>query len=122
MQKRPLAALILLAAFGLGLLAGAHPCSAMHGGEKARASSSCHEGHEGKAKAHGASVLPSVPPQDEGSSNGCDTFCQHACHMTAVASAAPVAFAIAPVAQTVLEAGDPGQALFVHPIDHIPLA
>ena len=119
MQKRPLAALILLAAFGLGLLAGAHPCGAGHGGEKLQRSSSCHAGMEA---GHGASVLPGVPSQDEGPSSCCDTFCQHACHMTAVAAALPVAFAIAPVAQTMTEADDPGQALFVHPIDHIPLA
>ena len=119
MQQRPLAALLLLAAFGLGLLAGAHPCGARPAGEEHHQRSSC---HEGMAKGHGASVLPSAPPQDEGPSSCCDTFCQHACHMTAVAAALPVAFAIAPVARAVTEAYDPGLALFVHPIDHIPLA
>lgn len=52
----------------------------------------------------------------------CNTLCEHACHMTAVAAAAPVAFAIAPVAQTGTEADDPRRILFIHPIDHIPLA
>ena len=119
MQKRPLVALILLTAFGFGLLVGPHPCGARHGGEKDRRSSSC---HEGMAKGHSASALPSAPSHDEGPSNCCNTFCQHACHMTAVAAALPVAFAIAPVARAVIEADDPGLALFVHPIDHIPLA
>ena len=119
MQQRSLIALFLLAAFGFSLLAGPHPCGAGHRGEKQRRSPSC---HEGMAKGHGASVLPSVPSQDEGTSNCCKTFCQHACNMTAVATAVPVTFAIAPIARAVIEADDPGLALFVHPIDHIPLA
>ncbi len=126
MPRKSLIALVLLAAFGFGLLAGAHPCGAMYegdkGGEKHSRSSSCHEGHERMAKGHGASAAASVPPREEKSPNCCDTFCQHACHMTAVVTAVPLAFAIAPVARTIVEADDPGLALLVQPIDHIPLA
>jgi hypothetical protein len=119
MQQRSLIGLFLLAAFGFGFLAGPHPCGARHGGETRR-SPSCHAGMEGRG--HGASVLPSVPSRDEGPSNCCDTFCQHACHTTAVAAAVPVTFAIKPVAQAVVEASGSDLPLFFHPIDHIPLA
>ena len=122
MQKRALTALIVLAALGFGLLAGAHPCSAWQERGKAPAASSpCHAGMgtktDGPQGAHAG-----VPSHERDSSKGCGTSCHHACHMTAVAEAAPEAFAIAPVSQAVVEADDPGLALFVPPIDQIPLA
>ena len=124
MQQRSLVALLLLAAFGFGLLAGAHPCSAWQERGKAPAApSSCHAGMGMKTAGHdGASAQPGVPSHERDSSKDCGTSCRHACHMTAVAEAAPEAFAIAPVSQAVVEADDPGLALFVPLIDHIPLA
>lgn len=126
MQKRAFTALIVLAALGFGLLGGAHPCSEWReGGEAPAAASSCHAGH-GLARTntddHGVFEQAGVPSHGRDSSEGCGTSCRHACHMTAVAETVPGAFAIAPVAQAVIEAGDPGLPLFVPPIDHIPLA
>lgn len=122
MQKRALTALIVLAALAFGLLAGAHPCSAwQERGKASAAPSSCHAGMgmktDGPQGAHAG-----VPSHERDSSKDCGTSCKHACHMTAVAEAAPEAFAIAPVSQAVVEVDDPGLALFVPPIDHIPLA
>ena len=118
MQKRALTALIVLATLALGLV-GVQPCSARQERSEAPAAApSCHA-NQGPARTdmdgHGSSS------QERGSSEGCGTSCQHACHMTAVTAATPVAFAIAPVAQAVVEAEGPGLALFVPPIDHIPL-
>lgn len=120
MQKRILTALIVLAALGFGLLAGAHPCSAWQERNEAPAAApSCHGGME--AEPAEASTQAGVPSHEHDSSKGCGTSCQHACHMTAVAEAAPVAFAMAPVAQAVIEADGLGLARFVPPIDHVPL-
>lgn len=58
----------------------------------------------------------------DGTADCCGTLCLHACHMTAVADAAPRGFAIAPVARLTAEAPDRGLALFRHGIDHVPLA
>ena len=126
MQKRAFTALIVLAALAFGLLGGAHPCSEWRErGEAPAAASSCHAG-QGPARTvtddHGVSTHAGAPSHERDSSEGCGTSCHHACHMTAVATAAPVAFAIAPVAQAVVEADGPGLALFIPPIDHIPLA
>ena len=121
MHKRILTALIVLATLAFGLLAGAHPCSAwQERSESPAAAPSCHGGTT--AADPGASAHTGEPARERDSSKGCGTSCHHACHMTAVATAAPIAFAIAPVAQAVLEAEGPGLALFVPPIDHIPLA
>ena len=118
MQKRALTALIVLAALGFGLLAGAHPCSAwQERGEAPAAATSCHDGH-GPA----GTDTDGVPAHERDSSEGCGTSCKHACHMTAVAVTGVVAFAIAPLAQAVIEADSLGLALFVPPIDHIPLS
>lgn len=117
MQKRALTALIVLASLACGLLAGAHPCSAWQ--ERTEAPAAAPSCHAGMAADPGTSA--GVPAHEHESSKGCGTSCRHACHMTAVAEAAPVAFAMAPVAQAVIEAGGPGLALFVPPIDHIPL-
>lgn len=112
-MTRKLFALFFLAAFGFGLLAGAHPCQAMAGeaGSEEGGHSACHQ-------AAGADA-PAPSEEDE---NGCGTSCQHACHMTAVAAGGSMAFAIAPVALAVVEASGSGLPLFAHPIDHIPLA
>lgn len=115
-MKRNAFALILLGAFGFGLLAV--PCSGRHGAgkEKSPRSSPCH----GMQAESGASSRASDPSPEP--SNGCDASCQHACHMSAIAEVEPVPFVIAPVAQTAAEAPDAGLPLFAHAIDHVPLA
>jgi hypothetical protein len=115
-MRRNALALILLAAFGFGLLAV--PCSGRHETEKEKSSHSspCH----GMQAEPGAPGGASDPSQER--SNGCDTSCQHACHMSAIAEVEPVSFVIAPVALTAAEAPDPGLPLFAHAIDHVPLA
>src|SRR5690349_4029201 len=121
MQKRALTALIVLAALGFGLLAGAHPCSAWQ--ERGKAPAAPSSGHAGMKEAHqGVSSHTGVPSHEPDSSKGCGTSCRHACHMTAVAETRAAAFAIAPVAQAVFEAPVSRLSRFAHPIDHIPLA
>ena len=115
MQRRVLTALTVLIALAFGLLAGAHPCSAwQERNETPAAAASCHGG--------GMKTEPGSSKQEHDSSKGCGTSCHHACHMTAVAEAMPVAFAISPVAQAIVETDGLWLALFVPPIDHIPLA
>ena len=108
-MTRKLLALFFLAAFGFGLVVGAHPCQAM-AVELENGRSTCHE-------TEGASA-----PAPSGDESGCGASCQHACHMTAVTATGSMAFAITPVAQAVVEASGSGLPLFAHPIDHIPLA
>lgn len=124
MKKRALAALIVLAALAFGLLAGAHPCSAWQERNEAPAAApSCHAGMKADPGASSRAGVPSREhSREHDSSKDCGTSCHHVCHMTAVATAEPVAFAIAPVALAVIEADGPWLALFVPPIDHIPLA
>lgn len=129
MQKRLLATLILLA-FGLGLAGGPHPCRGQSG-EGGRPKAACHGmGSEmamaGMSMAKGGHAAPgwaNLPTQGHrGPASCCDTFCQHACQIPAITAAQPVAFAIEPVALTVVEPPDPGLTLFFHPLDHVPLA
>jgi hypothetical protein len=108
-MRRPFSTLLLLLAFGFGFLTGPHPCGASHA-ERESAPASCHE----------TQPSPTGPQEEDG--NGCGAFCQHACHMAAIAEAEPVAFAISPVSETIAEPSCYGLPLFSHPIDHIPLA
>ncbi|MEA2559741.1 MAG: hypothetical protein QOH06_1245 [Acidobacteriota bacterium] len=112
-MTRNLSALLLLAVFGLGLVLGPHPCSARHGERESR-QASCHESkHSGKQIRH---------ETQQGHDDCCSTFCQHACHVTAIAEAGPVAFVMSPVSGATLDPSGSGLPLFAHPIDHIPLA
>ena len=112
-MTRNLSALLLLAVFGLGLLLGPHPCGALHGKQESR-QASCHESEpSGKQVGH--------ETQQDGD-DCCSIFCEHACHMTAIAEAGPVAFAISLVSEATVEPSGSGLPLFAHPIDHIPLA
>lgn len=113
-MTRYLSALLLLAAFGLGFVLGPHPCSARHG-ERESAKASCHESEHSPT----GPQLSDDTQQDDG--DCCSTFCQHACHVTAIAAAEPVAFAIELASQATVEASGHGLPLFAHPIDHIPL-
>ena len=114
-MTRILSTLLLLATFGLGFLLGPHPCGVSHADpESARAS--C---HEAETSPDGPQVREALQHGDDGC---CSTFCQHACHGTAIAEAEPVTFAISPVSETTAEPSGSGLPLFAHPIDHIPLA
>lgn len=115
-MKRNALALILLAAFGFGLVASPHPCNARHEArhedKRGGHASACHDTTQaGRAAVARASE-----------SSCCDTFCQHACHMSAIVEVEPLSFVIAPVAPAVAGAPDPGLPLFTHAIDHVPLA
>src|SRR5215203_4738214 len=112
-MTRNLSALLLLAVFGLGLLLGPHPCSARHGAQESR-QASCHE-----SEPSGKQVRHETQQDDD---DCCSTFCQHACHVTAIAEAGPVAFAFSPVSGATVEPSGSEPPLFAHPIDHIPLA
>ncbi|MFP5286618.1 MAG: hypothetical protein ACLGI9_12825 [Thermoanaerobaculia bacterium] len=114
-MTRHLFALVLLAAFGLGLFAGPHPCSAGHG-EAQSAQPSCHESAPSPA---GPEIRADM--QEDGG-DCCGTFCPHACHVTATPAAGTMAFSISPVSETAGEPSGSGLPLFAHPIDHIPLA
>lgn len=113
-MTRRLFTLLLLAVFGFGLLAGPHPCQAAPE-ERESAQPSCHEA------AHPAAGPEAGAATSDAEQDCCDTLCRHACHMTAVAEASPVDFAIAPVSLAVAEASGSGPSLFAQPIDHIPL-
>jgi hypothetical protein len=119
-MTRRIFSLLLLTVFGFGLLAGPHPCQAAHEerpGEKETAQPSCH-GTAHSSNSPEAVAGATAPDDDRGC---CETSCRHACHMTAVAAASTVAFAIAPVSQAVAEVSEAGPPLFAQPIDHIPL-
>ena len=113
-MMRPLSSLLLLVAFGLGLLLGPHPCSARHGERDGAPEASCHS-----AEPSGPQVREAA---HEDGDDCCGTFCQHACHGTAIAETGPMAFAISPVSEATVEPSGSGLPLFAHPIDHIPLA
>lgn len=115
-MTRRLFTLLLLAVFGFGLLAGPHPCGAAQGEPESAAQPSCHAAAQPSDDEAGVAAAPA-----DGGGDCCDAFCQHACHMTAVAEAAPISFAIAPVSQTVAAAPGSGASLVALPIDHIPL-
>lgn len=116
-MNRNLCAVFLLATFSLGLFAGPHPCKAS---KEARESkhSSC---HEAAGFSNGPEVRADAPSHGD-RHDRCDTFCQHVCHMTAVAEAGLVVFAIRPVSHVVVETTGLGLRLFSPPIDHVPLA
>jgi len=105
-MTRNLSALLLLAVFGLGFILGPHPCGALR---QESSQAPCHE-QEPSGK------------QQQDDDDDCGSFCQHACHVTAIAESTPVAFAISPVSEAILEPSGSGLPLFAHPIDHIPLA
>jgi hypothetical protein len=115
MTRRLSTALLLLAAFGFGLLPGPHPCGASHEVRES-AQPSCHEREPspaGSPQVHG-------DLQEDGG-DCCGSFCPHACHVTATAAAGPAAFAIPPVSGTTSEPSGSGLPLFGHPLDHIQL-
>lgn len=115
-MTRRLFTLLLLAVFGLGLLAGPHPCKAAQQ-ERESAQPSCHgAGHPSESPEARADASP-----DEHGQSCCETLCQHACHMTAIAEAQPILIAIAPLSQAVAEVSGSEALRLAHPIDHIPL-
>lgn len=116
-MTRKLFTLLLLATFGFGLLGGPHPCMASHAERESRRSS-CHEAAD---SSNDLEARMGASPSSEDTSC-CDSFCRHACHMTAVAEGGRMAFAIAPVSAAVVEVPGSGLPLFAHPIDHVPLA
>ena len=116
-MTRKLFSLLLVAAFGLGFLSGPHPCGASHA-QRESAQASC---HEAEASPAGQQVRADAQEEEE-DGKGCGTFCRHACHMTAIAEAGAVAFAISPVSESIAEPSGSGLPLFGNPIDHIPLA
>lgn len=118
-MTRHLSALLLLAAFGLSFLLGPHPCGARHAERRAN-------GETAKASCHESEPSPTGPQLSgagtrEHGDDCCSTFCQHACHMTAIAEAAPLAFAMSPVSEATVETSGHGLPFFALPIDHIPI-
>lgn len=108
---------VLLAILAFSLWSGPHPCRASHEEGESR-HASCH-------RAMGSSNGPELrsgAPFPKAKRDCCGTFCEHACHMTAIADSPPLTFAITPVSQATVEAAGYGLPLFVHPIDHVPLA
>jgi hypothetical protein len=108
--------LLLLTVLSVGLFAGPHPCKAAHQERQSR-----HACHEAAGASHGTAAHKDAPSHSD-RQDCCNTFCQHACQMTAIADAAQVAFAVTPVSQTVAEVSGSDLPLFAHPIDHVPLA
>lgn len=113
---RPFLSLLVLTVLSLGLFAGPHPCKAEHQERESR-----HSCHEEAGAAHGTAVHKDAPSHGDGE-DCCNTSCQHACHVTAIAEAALAAIAVLPVAQATVEPTGSDLPLFAHPIDHVPLA
>jgi hypothetical protein len=113
---RHLLSLLLLAVLSLGLGSGPHPCKAAHPEPESRGS--C---HEAAAASHGPAAHESAPSHGDGQ-DCCNTFCQHACHMSAIADAVQIAFAVTPVSQTIVEPAGSDPPRFAHPKHHVPLA
>lgn len=114
-MKRYISTLLLITALGIGLLLGPHPCGTWHVGQEGAKASSCHE----ETASHGGPQLSQS--QHEGGGDCCGTLCQHACHLSAITAAEPVAFTIAAVSEAATEPSGSGLPLFANPIDHIPL-
>lgn len=112
---RRLSSLLLVAALGLGLFLGPHPCGARHEERN-------EERNDAQASCHGSEPAGPQVRVDEDGDDCCTAFCQHACHVTAIAEAGLPAFAISPVSGATVELSGSGLPLFAHPIDHIPLA
>lgn len=87
--------------------------------QKQESGASCHEaaGASDDAAAH-----KHAPSQGKEGQDCCNTFCQHACHTTAIAAAERLGFAVTPVSQAVVEPSGSELPLFAHPLDHVPLA
>jgi hypothetical protein len=117
MRKRTFIALLLLAAFSLGFVAGPHLCQAEQG-EPASPEASCHEA----ASSEGYAIRGSVPSHEDGASC-CDTVCRHACHMPAAgAGVRPASFTVELVSLVAVQGFDRVLPPLAHPIDHVPLA
>ena len=115
-MMRHLLSLLLLTVLSVGLFAGPHPCKAAHQQRESRPS--C---HETAGAAHGTAAQKQAPSHSEGQ-DCCNAFCQHACHMPALAEAVQVVFAVTPISETIIEPSGSDLPLFAHPIDHVPLA
>jgi hypothetical protein len=114
---RHLLSLLLLTILSVGLFAGPHPCKAAHQERQSR--QSC---HEAAGASHGTAAHKDAPSHKDDGQDCCNTFCQHACQMTAIAGASQVAFAVTPISLAVVEPSGSDLPLFAHPIDHVPLA
>ena len=116
---RHLFALLLLASFGLGFVAGPHPCKGMLGESPAQVSghASCHAAAPAEKAAQKAPLHHSGTTPD-----CCNTLCEHACHSVAIASVRPVTFAVGPLSDSAIEVSAPAFSPFAFAIDHVPLA
>jgi hypothetical protein len=115
--------LLLLATFGLGFVAGPHPCAPEPGDKGVSPQQpSCHEMASSAApsKFSGATGHPSH--NSHGPKNCCDILCQHACNMVALAGAHSVLFAAIPVSCEDAAETDSTVFRFCSAIEHIPLA
>jgi hypothetical protein len=81
-----------------------------------------HSCHEAAGPSNGPEAHKDAPPSPHDGQDCCNTFCQHACHSTAVAETVQVVIAVMPVSPAIGEASVSGLPVFAHPIDHIPLA
>jgi hypothetical protein len=112
-MPRNLIVLLLVAALGLGFLAGVHPCEPAHEEEMSQ-HASCHE-----TGSMGLSLR--AAPDFSDRQDCCDTLCRHSCHTAAVAEIRPVPFVVAPVSQTVVQSAGRVLPALSYGIDHVPL-
>jgi len=114
---RQLASFLLLSVFGLGLLAGPHPCHAMRATQN-DSMPACHA----QQLATGAHQLQSVGSSDCCKGESGRLLCASTCEMTADFDARLALTVVSPVAPAVPPAFDRSLPLFAHAIDHVPLA
>lgn len=120
-MRNRLTVLILLFAFGCGLLAGPHPCHARRvapspGGE---AKMACHSQAPASQRSAGPS-LSAAKSEDCCARHG--VLCESACQTVGVVRVEIPRFAIQPLAGMAAPAVDRSLPLFAHAIDHVPLA
>ncbi len=118
---RNLLTLLLLATFGLGLVAGPHPCAPEPGGKRASPQASCHQAASSAASTKAAPATEHRS-HSRGPKNCCDLLCQHACQMVALVGVQSALFVDVPVTDETAEETAPTFFRFASAIDHIPLA
>lgn len=113
---RNLFTLLLLATFGVVLLAGPHPCMAFEEKQESPPPS-C---HQTAGPSNDLQVRSGAPSHSDGQ-DCCDPSCLHTCHAQALFGLKPRIFAMVPVSVAVAETPRGTLPQFAPPIDHIPL-
>ena len=114
MRKR-LFALILLATFGLGLVAASRASDAQTDPDRLSSPAPCY------TFGNPADAVECRPAQDRDRASCCDTLCRHACHAAVIAGGTG-GFFMESADWAPVEAFRAGLPPFVRAVEHVPLA